>query len=65
MATEAANEQRAWPVASGALEQEILDMVQQATHYHQLKKGYVAMQLNDFKSNMLRLIFSRQCQRGH
>lgn len=29
----------AWPVADGALSQEILDLVQQASHYRQLKKG--------------------------
>lgn len=35
-----ANEQAAaWPVADQALSQEILDLVQQASHYRQLKKG--------------------------
>jgi U4/U6 small nuclear ribonucleoprotein SNU13 len=29
----------AWPVADEALTQNILDLVQQATHYRQLKKG--------------------------
>ena len=29
----------AWPQADQALSQEILDLVQQATHYRQLKKG--------------------------
>lgn len=29
----------AWPLADAALEQEILDMVQQASHFRQLKKG--------------------------
>jgi len=29
----------AWPVADQALSQEILDLVQQASHYRQLKKG--------------------------
>jgi U4/U6 small nuclear ribonucleoprotein SNU13 len=29
----------AWPQADAALSQEILDLVQQATHYRQLKKG--------------------------
>ena len=29
----------AWPVADAALTQEILDIVQQASHYRQLKKG--------------------------
>jgi U4/U6 small nuclear ribonucleoprotein SNU13 len=29
----------AWPLADAALEQEILDMVQQASHHRQLKKG--------------------------
>ncbi|KAL2052234.1 hypothetical protein ABVK25_007393 [Lepraria finkii] len=29
----------AWPVADQGLSQEILDLVQQASHYHQLKKG--------------------------
>ena len=29
----------AWPIADEALTQEILDLVQQASHYHQLKKG--------------------------
>lgn len=29
----------AWPVADAALNQEILDLVQQASHYRQLKKG--------------------------
>ncbi|KAI9838171.1 MAG: RNA binding protein snu13 [Thelocarpon superellum] len=29
----------AWPVADQALSQEILDIVQQASHYRQLKKG--------------------------
>lgn len=29
----------AWPLADQALSQEILDLVQQATHYRQLKKG--------------------------
>lgn len=28
-----------WPVADSALTQEILDLVQQASHYRQLKKG--------------------------
>jgi len=35
MATESA----AWPVADQALTQEILDLVQQSSHYRQLKKG--------------------------
>lgn len=34
-----ASESAAWPVADQALTQEILDLVQQATHYRQLKKG--------------------------
>ncbi|CAD6580252.1 MAG: RNA binding protein snu13 [Alectoria sarmentosa] len=29
----------AWPIADAALSQEILDLVQQASHYRQLKKG--------------------------
>ncbi|GAB7352334.1 hypothetical protein MBLNU459_g2778t1 [Dothideomycetes sp. NU459] len=29
----------AWPVADSAMTQEILDLVQQASHYRQLKKG--------------------------
>ena len=29
----------AWPVADASLSQEILDLVQQASHYRQLKKG--------------------------
>ena len=29
----------AWPVADASLTQEILDLVQQASHYRQLKKG--------------------------
>jgi U4/U6 small nuclear ribonucleoprotein SNU13 len=29
----------AWPLADPAMTQEILDLVQQATHYRQLKKG--------------------------
>ncbi|KAK5632114.1 hypothetical protein RRF57_007828 [Xylaria bambusicola] len=29
----------AWPMADGALTQELLDLVQQASHYRQLKKG--------------------------
>ena len=29
----------AWPIADQALTQEILDLVQQASHYRQLKKG--------------------------
>jgi U4/U6 small nuclear ribonucleoprotein SNU13 len=29
----------AWPIADAALTQEILDIVQQASHYRQLKKG--------------------------
>ncbi|EKG20839.1 H/ACA ribonucleoprotein complex subunit Nhp2 eukaryote [Macrophomina phaseolina MS6] len=29
----------AWPVADAALSQEILDLVQQCSHYRQLKKG--------------------------
>jgi U4/U6 small nuclear ribonucleoprotein SNU13 len=33
------NESAAWPVADAALSQEILDLVQQASHYRQLKKG--------------------------
>ena len=33
------NESAAWPVADAALAQEILDLVQQAHHYRQLKKG--------------------------
>ena len=32
-------ESAAWPVADQALTQEILDLVQQASHYRQLKKG--------------------------
>lgn len=32
-------ESAAWPVADQALSQEILDLVQQASHYRQLKKG--------------------------
>jgi len=35
-----ANEQgAAWPLADAALSQEILDLVQQASHYRQLRKG--------------------------
>jgi U4/U6 small nuclear ribonucleoprotein SNU13 len=33
------NNSLAWPVADAALTQEILDIVQQASHYRQLKKG--------------------------
>ncbi|KAF2140503.1 uncharacterized protein K452DRAFT_288591 [Aplosporella prunicola CBS 121167] len=29
----------AWPIADAGLSQEILDLVQQASHYRQLKKG--------------------------
>jgi len=29
----------AWPLADTKLENELLDLVQQASHYHQLKKG--------------------------
>ncbi|PSN59423.1 L30e-like protein [Corynespora cassiicola Philippines] len=29
----------AWPLADAALSQEILDLVQQSTHYRQIKKG--------------------------
>ncbi|KAM0805704.1 ribonucleoprotein-associated protein [Usnea florida] len=29
----------AWPIADASLSQEILDLVQQASHYRQLKKG--------------------------
>ncbi|KAL2220815.1 putative snRNP and snoRNP protein [Thermoascus aurantiacus ATCC 26904] len=36
MATETS---AAWPLADAALEQELLDLVQQASHYRQLKKG--------------------------
>jgi len=36
---EGQNESAAWPVADAALTQEILDIVQQASHYRQLKKG--------------------------
>ncbi|KAI1336797.1 snrnp and snornp protein [Xylariaceae sp. FL0016] len=32
-------ESAAWPMADAALTQEILDLVQQASHYRQLKKG--------------------------
>ncbi|KAI0910011.1 ribonucleoprotein-associated protein [Ustulina deusta] len=32
-------ESAAWPMADGALAQELLDLVQQASHYRQLKKG--------------------------
>lgn len=35
----AGNESAAWPIADQALSQEILDLVQQASHYRQLKKG--------------------------
>ncbi|EJT76311.1 ribonucleoprotein-associated protein [Gaeumannomyces tritici R3-111a-1] len=34
-----ANESAAWPLADAALTQEILDLVQSASHYRQLKKG--------------------------
>ena len=34
-----ASSDAAWPVADAALAQEILDLVQQASHYRQLKKG--------------------------
>ncbi|RMZ06080.1 hypothetical protein D0862_04727 [Hortaea werneckii] len=34
-----ADSSAAWPVADSALSQEILDLVQQASHYRQLKKG--------------------------
>jgi U4/U6 small nuclear ribonucleoprotein SNU13 len=34
-----ADNSAAWPQADQALSQEILDLVQQATHYRQLKKG--------------------------
>ena len=29
----------AWPIADQALSQEILDLIQQASHYRQLRKG--------------------------
>ncbi|KAI0601285.1 putative 13 kDa ribonucleoprotein-associated protein [Biscogniauxia sp. FL1348] len=32
-------ESAAWPMADAALAQEIMDLVQQASHYRQLKKG--------------------------
>jgi hypothetical protein len=34
-----ANVVAAWPIADEALSQQILDLVQQASHYKQLKKG--------------------------
>ncbi|KAK7750905.1 RNA binding protein snu13 [Diatrype stigma] len=34
-----ASESAAWPLADAQLSQEILDLVQQASHYRQLKKG--------------------------
>merc|ERR1712137_1519220 len=37
--TMAEDSSAAWPVADQALSQEILDLVQQASHYRQLKKG--------------------------
>ncbi|KAI1303432.1 ribonucleoprotein-associated protein [Xylaria venustula] len=33
------SESAAWPLADAALTQELLDLVQQASHYRQLKKG--------------------------
>ncbi|KAF1814965.1 L30e-like protein [Eremomyces bilateralis CBS 781.70] len=33
------NQSAAWPVADAALTQEILDLVQQSSHYRQIKKG--------------------------
>ncbi|KAH8911043.1 putative 13 kd U4/U6.U5 snRNP associate protein [Coniochaeta sp. PMI_546] len=33
------NESAAWPKADAALTQELLDLVQQCSHYRQLKKG--------------------------
>ncbi|KAH8671264.1 50S ribosomal protein L30e-like protein [Xylariales sp. PMI_506] len=33
------NQSAAWPLADAALTQELLDLVQQASHYRQLKKG--------------------------
>jgi len=33
------NTSAAWPIADAALSQEILDLVQQASHFRQLKKG--------------------------
>ncbi|KAK2070031.1 hypothetical protein P8C59_004566 [Phyllachora maydis] len=33
------NQSAAWPLADPALAQELLDMVQQCSHYRQLKKG--------------------------
>ncbi|KXJ91077.1 putative 13 kDa ribonucleo protein-associated protein [Microdochium bolleyi] len=33
------NQNAAWPLADAQLSQEILDLVQQASHYRQLKKG--------------------------
>lgn len=33
------NDTAAWPMAEGALAQELLDLVQQCTHYRQIKKG--------------------------
>ncbi|KAJ9659259.1 RNA binding protein snu13 [Coniosporium apollinis] len=33
------NTSAAWPIADAGLSQEILDLVQQASHYRQLKKG--------------------------
>ncbi|PYI08376.1 putative 13 kd U4/U6.U5 snRNP associate protein [Aspergillus sclerotiicarbonarius CBS 121057] len=34
-----ASESAAWPLADPALTQEIFDLVQQATHYRQIKRG--------------------------
>ncbi|KAK7744514.1 RNA binding protein snu13 [Cytospora paraplurivora] len=33
------NEGAAWPIADAAMTQEILDLIQSASHYRQLKKG--------------------------
>ncbi|KUI58543.1 hypothetical protein VM1G_09721 [Cytospora mali] len=33
------NESAAWPIADAAMSQEILDLIQSASHYRQLKKG--------------------------
>ena len=34
-----ADQSAAWPIADQALTQQLLDLIQQATHYRQAKKG--------------------------
>ncbi len=58
------NPSAAWPIADEALAQKILDAVQQASHYKQLKKGANEAKLEMIKQMMAQRFSDMPAARG-